>query len=345
MRNHRAFKTSIALLAVVIAGAALAACGSSSSSSGSSSTTKAGSSSSPVTLRLGYFPNLTHAPALVGHRRAASSEEPRQERDAQDHSRSTPAPTSSPRMFADALDASFIGPSPAISGFQKSNGKAMRIVAGSTSGGAYLVVKPGINSAPDLKGKTIADPAARQHPGRRAAGWLKRKGLKTDTSGGGDVPILPQDNALTLTTFEAGDIDGAWVPEPWATRLVKEGGGKILVDEKRPSGRTASSSPPTSSSAPTFLNAHPDVVKQLLEGEIDAIELHQDQPGPGPEARRRRPSRTPPASRSPRTWWPRRSRTMTFTVDPIAISLVKAAKDADRARPAQARRTSRASTT
>ncbi len=176
MRNHRAFKTSIALLAVVIAGAALAACGSSSSSS-SSSTTKAGSqpSSSPVTLRLGYFPNLTHAPALVGIQGGIFKK---------NLGKNVTLKTTSfnaggdviTAMFAGALDASFIGPNPSINGFQKSNGKAMRIVSGSTSGGAYLVVKPDINSAQDLKGKTIATPQLGNTQDVALRGWLKSQG-------------------------------------------------------------------------------------------------------------------------------------------------------------------------
>ena len=92
--------------------------------------------------------------------------------------------------------------------------------------------------------------------------------------------ILPQDNSLTLTTFQSGDIDGAWVPEPWATRMVKEGGGKILVDEKDlwPDGKYVTANVIVSTS---FLNDHPDVVKQLIEGEMAVDRLHQDQPGQG----------------------------------------------------------------
>ena len=100
-------------------------------------------------------------------------------------------------MFADELDASFIGPGPSISGFQKSGGKALRIVSGSTSGGAYLVVKPSITKASDLRGKTISTPQLGNTQDVALRAWLKAKGLSSDTSGGGDVHILPQDNSLT----------------------------------------------------------------------------------------------------------------------------------------------------
>jgi len=101
---------------------------------------------------------------------------------------------------------------------------------------------------------------------------LKQQGYTTDTSGGGDVSIVPEDNAVTLTAFQQGQIDGAWVPEPWATRLVKEGGGKILVDEASlwPKGRFVTTDLIVSQK---FLSEHPDVVKQLIEGEVAAIDL------------------------------------------------------------------------
>ena len=135
-------------------------------------------------------------------------------------------------MFADALDITFIGPNPSINAYAQSNGEAIRIVAGTTSGGAYLVVKPDITSAEDLRGKTVATPQLGNTQDVALRSWLKDQDLSTDTSGGGDVAIKPQENADTLTAFKDGSIDGAWVPEPWATRLIKEGGGKVLVDEK-----------------------------------------------------------------------------------------------------------------
>src|SRR5438309_333390 len=116
-------------------------------------------------------------------------------------------------LFAGAIDATYIGPSPAINAWQKSNGSAIRIIAGATSGGASLVVKPTITSPADLKGKKIASPQLGNTQDVALRAWLKKQGFTTNPEGGGDVAILPQDNAQTLTTFKAGDIDGAWVPE------------------------------------------------------------------------------------------------------------------------------------
>jgi NitT/TauT family transport system substrate-binding protein len=326
MRRHRAFRTSIALLAVVVAGAALAACGSD-DKSGSDTTTTSGSGAStePVTIRLGYFPNVTHAPALVGIQGNIFKDN--------FGKNVTLEPTSFnaggdviTAMFAGELDASFIGPGPSISGFQKSDGKALRIVSGSTSGGAYLVVKPDIKNAADLKGKKIATPQLGNTQDVALRAWLKEKGLSSDTSGGGDVSILPQENSVTLTSFQQGQIDGAWVPEPWATRLIEEGGAKILVDERDlwPDGRYVTANVIVSTD---FLTDHPDVVKQLIEGEIAAIDYIKKSPakaeslaGEAIESATGKPIAPELVTAS--------FKNQELTVDPIPSSLVKDAKDA-----------------
>ena len=168
-------------------------------------------------------------------------------------------------LLAGAIDATYIGPNPSVNAFQQSHG-AVRVVAGAASGGAYLVVKPNIDSAADLKGKKVASPQLGNTQDIALRSWLKQHGLKTDANGGGDVSVIPQDNATTLDTFRQGAIAGAWVPEPWATRLVDEGGGKILVDERTlwPQGQYVTTDLLVSTS---FLKAHPDVVKRLLEGQ------------------------------------------------------------------------------
>ena len=129
-------------------------------------------------------------------------------------------------IFSEALDASFIGPNPAINAYAKSNGEAIRIVSGTTSGGASLVVREGIDVAGGPGRATIATPSLGNTQDVALRAWLLEQGYETDTSGGGDVSITPQDNADTLAAFQSGALDGAWVPEPWATRLVLEGGGQ-----------------------------------------------------------------------------------------------------------------------
>jgi NitT/TauT family transport system substrate-binding protein len=159
-----------------------------------------------------------------------------------------------------------------VNAYVQSNGAAVRVVGGATSGGAYLVVRSDINKASDLKGKRVASPQLGNTQDVALRTWLKKQGLKTDAQGGGDVSVVPQDNALTLDAFKQGQIAGAWVPEPWATRLVTEGGGKILVDEKTlwPDGKFVTTNIIVRTQ---FLNEHPDVVKQVLQGNLDAIDF------------------------------------------------------------------------
>ena len=162
------------------------------------------------------------------------------------------------------------------------------------------MVKPDINKASDLKGKRVASPQLGNTQDVALRTWLKKQGLKTDTQGGGDVSIVPQDNALTLDAFKQGQIAGAWVPEPWATRLVTEGGGKILVDEKTlwPDGKFVTTNIIVRTQ---FLDEHPDVVKQVLAGQPRRDRLHQDEPRRRRSNTSARRSRRSPASRSRRT--------------------------------------------
>ena len=141
----------------------------------------------------------------------------------------------------------------------------MRIVAGTTSGGAALVVNKDITTPAQLKGTTLSTPSLGNTQDVALRSWLKDQGLSTDTSGGGDVKINPQENADTLTAFSSGAIAGAWVPEPWATRLVNEGGGHVLVDEASlwPDGQFVTTHLIV---ARQYLADHPDVIEHLIEG-------------------------------------------------------------------------------
>ena len=178
-------------------------------------------------------------------------------------------------LFSDAIDASFIGPNPAINGYAKSDGDALRIVAGTTSGGASLIVREGIDDPSQLAGLKLATPSLGNTQDVALRAWLKDQGFETDTSGGGDVSILPQENADTLTTFQDGTIDGAWVPEPWATRLIDEGGGHVLVNEADlwPDGKFVTTHLIVSR---TFLEEHPDTIRDLISGLGDAIDVAND---------------------------------------------------------------------
>lgn len=220
-------------------------------------------------LRLGYFANITHAPAIVGIEQSFFAEALGSDVELEVVSFSS-GPEAIEALFSGSIDATFIGPSPAISGFQKSEGEALRIVAGATSGGASLIVREGINGPSDLRGSTLATPSLGNTQDIALRNWLKDQGLATDTSAGGDVSIRPQENSDTLTTFMDGQIDGAWVPEPWATRLVQEGGGHVLVNEAElwPGGDFVTTHLIVGKK---YLEKHPANVSGLINGLLDAL--------------------------------------------------------------------------
>jgi NitT/TauT family transport system substrate-binding protein len=236
-------------------------------SAGTGSTTKVASTSAAGQLRLGYFANVTHAGPVYGVGTGVLQQALGTTKLSTQIFNAGPAAVEA--LFAGAIDAAYVGPNPAINGFVKSKGEALRIVAGATSGGAALVVKPEITSPAQLEGKRIADPQTGGTQDIALRSWLAAQGFKEQVDGSGDVTILAQENAATLDLFKAGRIDGAWVPEPWASRLVLDGGGKVLVDEKSlwPGGRFVTTNLIVSTS---FLTEHPATVEALLRGQVEA---------------------------------------------------------------------------
>jgi NitT/TauT family transport system substrate-binding protein len=314
---------AFASLALLVDGCAAAAGGGSVAPSPASSAGSAGSSAAAApapqgTLKLGYFPNITHATALVGVESGifARALGPGVTLEVSSFNAGGAA---SEALLNGAIDATFIGPNPAINAFAKSNGAAIRIIAGATSGGAYLVVKPGIASAADLRGKRVATPQLGNTQDVALRTWLLDAGLTTDAQGGGDVSILPQENAQTLETFTSGGIDGAWVPEPWATRLVQEGGGKVLVDEKTlwPAGQYVTTHLIVRTD---YLEAHRDIIQALLAGLLDANDLVNRDPAQAQALTNqgiKKITNKTIADKVITAAWPN----LTFTVDPIASSL------------------------
>ena len=308
------------LPAVALVSALLtAACG-----GGEGSSSGSGARDAPTTVRLGFFPNVTHATALVGVESGifksalgANSLETKT---------FNAGPAAVEALFSGALDATYIGPNPAINAHVQSGGEAIRIISGATSGGASLVVRQGINGAADLKGKKLATPQRGGTQDVALRNWLKSNNLKADLEGGGEVSIVPQENAQTLETFRSGQIDGGWVPEPWATRLVQEGGGKVLVDERSlwPGGKFVTTHLVVRTK---FLKDHPDAVRRLVEGQVQANELVNANPA---EAQRlvnqaitTITGRGVPAAVLEASW-----KNLEFTNDPIAPSLTASAQNA-----------------
>jgi NitT/TauT family transport system substrate-binding protein len=308
----------------------MAACGSEEGSSAGAANNpdpaSAATSAPPSEVRLGFFPNVTHAPALVGIAEGTFTK-------ALGGVSLKPftfdaGTEAAEALLAGSLDLTFIGPNPAINAWAKTKGEAVRIVAGSTSGGAFLVVRPGITSAADLQGTKIASPSLGNTQDVAVRAWLKEQGFETTPEGGGDVTIIPQKNSTTLEAFKAGDIDGAWVPEPWATRLIDEGGGTVLVDERDLWANTGGQFVTTHLLVRTeFLNKHPDTVKAIIEGLADAIEFIGADPAKAEQDVADQigeiTGKAPKLELVAKTF-----SNLTFTLDPIAASLQKSADDA-----------------
>lgn len=257
-------RTTTTLTALGLAAMMLAGCASASATGESAS-----GDPDPVTeVRLGYFANVTHAPALVGLSEGLFADA------LGDIDLKTEVfnagPAAIEALSAGAIDATYIGPNPSINTFIQSGGKSAHIIAGATSGGAALVVREGIDSPEDLKGANIATPQLGNTQDVALRSWLADEGFKTSTAGGGDVTITPTENAQTLTLFQQGQLDGAWLPEPWVSRLVLEAGAHVLVDE---ADLWDDGAFPTTVLLvrEEFAQQHPEVVEELLEGHVASV--------------------------------------------------------------------------
>ncbi len=207
-------------------------------------------------IRVGAFPNITHPQAMVG-KNNGWFEKAMGPQVKIDWKSFNAGPSAIEALFAGAIDMTYIGPNPAISGYVRSNGEALRIIAGATSGGAALVVRidSGIQKPEDFHGKKIGSPQMGNTQDVALRAWLKGNGMKT-TDKGGDVQLANPDQ---LTLFLKKELDAAWAPEPWATRLIKEGNGRLFLDERTlwPNGQ--------------FITAHLIVRTQFLKEHLDLV--------------------------------------------------------------------------
>jgi NitT/TauT family transport system substrate-binding protein len=228
-------------------------------------------------VRIGFFANVTHAPALVAQQLRLFETFLGKDGTKVQYVAFIAGPAAIEAMKGGAIDVSYIGPNPTVSGFVSTNGSLLRVVSGVTSGGAQLVVKPGIRSVSDLKGTTLATPQLGNTQDVALRSWLLEHGLKTSLTGTGDVTVAPADNSTTLTLFRKGDIQGAWLPEPWSSRLVLQGGAKVLVDEKSlwPKGQFVTTNLIASQA---FLNTYPGTVRSIIQANNAAITFLQRNP-------------------------------------------------------------------
>jgi NitT/TauT family transport system substrate-binding protein len=315
--SSRTLRALALAAAAIVTASSLAACG--------GSDDKASATGEASTIRLGYFPNITHTPALVGVNKGFF----------QDALGSTKletktfsaGPAALTALLSGALDATYIGPNPAINGWVQTQGKGLKIIAGSTSAGAGLVVQPSITSAAQLKGKKVASPQLGNTQDVALRSWLKSQGLSTNTEGGGDVSVVPEENSATLQSFAQGTIAGAWVPEPYLSELVAQSKGKVLVDEKTlwPQGQFVTTQLVVTQ---TFLDKYPATVTKLLQGQLKSIDYIASN-----NAEAQTAANTQLASLSGK---PLKAdvvasafKDMSFTNDPIASSLYTSAQHAE----------------
>jgi NitT/TauT family transport system substrate-binding protein len=266
--------------AAAMIGAALllaAGCSSSSSSSSSSSTTNstdgtasaAAAAAAPVTVRLGFLENITHASALVGLKEGFFSSAL--------GSAGTLKPTAfstgteeTTAILAGQLDAAYVGPNPAINAWQKSSGSAIKIVSGAATGGASVVVTKGITSAAQLKGKTLATPSLGNTQDVALRYWLKQNGLTTTATGGGDAFIKPTTpNSAAVLEFKSGQIAGGSEPAPYDIEMVADG-GTVLYSEPGVTTLLVVTQ--------SFLSAHPTIVADLIKAQIQANSFIKSNP-------------------------------------------------------------------
>jgi sulfonate transport system substrate-binding protein len=287
-----------------------------------------GRSPSPgrIGLRLGHFPNVTHAQALYGR---ATGSFVKAVGEPVEWVQFNAGPSAVEALFVGAVDASYIGPNPAINGFIKSRGRSFVIVAGAASGGAALVVRAdaGIGADADFHGRTVATPQLGNTQDVAARLWFAGHGYVTREKGG-DLTILPLANPDQLLMFQKRQIDAAWTIEPWVSRLEREGGGRLYLDEARlwPAGKYVTA---VLVVRRQFLAAHRDLVTRLVAAHVEAtlaINGGKDAAVPVLAAEIRRETATELSEAVIRTSLDR----IELGWDPLSGALAKAAEDAHR---------------
>jgi NitT/TauT family transport system substrate-binding protein len=232
-----------------------------------------GDSGEKVKIRVGHFPNITHAQAVIDHGLSRKGAGWFEERLGPEYSLEwftyNAGPSAMEAIFARTVDFTYVGPNPTVNAYIKSKGEDIRIIAGAASGGAAFVVQPDgrIKTDADLKGKKIATPQLGNTQDVAARVYLLSKGYKVTLSGG-DVYVIPTQNPDQLALFLKGEVDGVWTVEPWVTRLLVEGKGVIYLEEKElwKDGRYVTTHLVTSV---RFLKDHRDILKKWIAAHIE----------------------------------------------------------------------------
>lgn len=231
-----------------------------------------------VTLRVGYFPNITHAQGVIGshatrERRGWFEQRLGPEVTIQWYAFNA-GPSAMEAVFADSIDLTYVGPNPALNAYIRSQGDEIRVLAGAALGGAALVVPGGgrITRPDQFKGLRLATPQLGNTQDVAARAWLKQQGYKTSLTGG-DVLVLPTANPDQLALFQQGKLDAVWTVEPWVSRLELEAKGRIFLEQ--PEAVTT-----VLVSSVKFLKAHPALAERFKTAhrELTAwLDTHPDE--------------------------------------------------------------------
>lgn len=235
----------------------------------------------PITLRVGYFPNVTHAQGIIGAHSTRQGQGWFEQRLGPDVVVQwypfNAGPSAMEAIFAGTIDLTYVGPNPTLNAYIRSRGDEIRVLAGSAEGGAALVVQPDgrISKPEDFKGRKLATPQLGNTQDVAARAWCKKQGFAV-TLTGGDVQIIPTANPDQLALFKQGRIDAVWTVEPWVSRLEQEADGKVYIDQKDALTTILVSSVKLLRERPElatkFVAAHVELTKWLGEHPEDARE-------------------------------------------------------------------------
>ena len=206
-------------------------------------------------IRIGSFPNITHAQALVARNMSREGNGwferylPGYTVQWQTYNA---GPSAAEAIFGRTADLTYIGPSPAINAYAVSSGREMRLLTGAVNGGAALLVAPdsGILRPSDFRGKSIATPQLGNTQDVSCRAWLAKNGLTCTLEGGGDVRVSPTTSSLQLQLMKQGKLDASWTVEPWVSLMEELAGAHLLVQE-------------------------PNVVTTVLAGRLAWLQAHQ----------------------------------------------------------------------
>ncbi|WP_202421695.1 ABC transporter substrate-binding protein [Nocardiopsis alba] len=278
-------------------------------------------------LTLGYFPNITHAPALIG------VEDGLYEEALGDVDFDTRTfhngPDAVNALFSGEIDAAFLGPNPAVNGWSQSGGEALHIIAGAAAQGSGLVVRDDIETIDDLPGHTFSTPMLGGTQDVALRWFAREQGWEVDTAGGGDLSIIPQDNPDTVDAFELGEIDGAWIPEPHLSRILAQDDAHLLIDEpdlwEETDGMYVTTLLVVNAD---YLENNPETVADLLRGHVESVDRIDEAPEEAAETARLHLEDLTGGTLDPEITATAFDN-VAFTVDPIVPSLLTQAEQAE----------------